>query len=383
MIRRETIDDIFGWSSRGNEGGETINDIFGWSRGPYERNDEPDESDESDEQNESDESDDDDEPMPQLDFADWREWDRHSPKYRSYELVKQNVERRCFRVAYPHGYAVVPAHGNAVAEILTAAEMKAMLKHIIYFPTTSCAGEMTPQSFYPRWQRDVLIRTYEGITFAPGMPDTNKYNLWRGYKAAMLPPVPDAEVDALAAPFFHHIRTHCAEPDYVISWIAQVLHTPEQRTNVALLFHGEPGARFEFIPNVIRETLTGPMTTFQTYTHTFAKPASAKLRLHKTLIQMDGLSREDFQLRAPAMIELITGEELPRNNTGMRHECTDNYTNVILTSYTINAHAVHDPAIRKILCTTATQADCDSLRAKLANPRVQRAVFQAMMRHIE
>ena len=321
--------------------------------------------------------------MTGLDFADWRpNPSRSEQEHRSYELVKQNEERHCFRVAYPHGYAVVPAHGNAVAEILTAAEMKAMLKHVIYFQTTSPVGEMTPQSFYPRWQRDVLIRTYEGITFAPGMPDTNKYNLWRGYKAAMLPPVPDAEVDALAAPFFHHIRTHCAEPDYVISWIAKVLHTPEQRTNVALLFHGEPAARFEFIPNIIRETLTGPMTTFQTYAHKrdiFDKKVRAgeQQHLNKTLIQMDGLSREDFQLRAPAMIDLITGEELPRNNTGMRHECTDNYTNVILTSYTINAHAVHDPAIKKILCTPATQADCDSLRAKLANPRVQRAVFQS------
>jgi hypothetical protein len=391
MFRHEFTDDVdyFGWDSRIE------------SRYAEQRNNEPDESNGSDweTQYESDEPEYDSEksyqdgPAGDVDFDEWRLWDRYSPKHRSYELVKQRVERRCFRVASPRGYAVIPRPvmrgPSMIAELITAAEMKVVLKDIVYFRphaeahATSHTEEMIPQSFYPRWQRDVTIRTYEGITFAPGMPEDDRFNLWRGYTAAMLPPVPDAEVDALAAPFFHHIRAHCAEPEYVISWIAKVLHRPEQRTNVALLFHGDPAAGFECIPNVMRETLTGPTTTFQTYAHKrdiFG--IGTRHHLNKTLIQMDGLSREDFQLRGPAMNALITGEALTFKLT-WRHECTDNYINVILTSYTVNTLAVHDPAIKKIRCTPATEDDRPRLRSTLANPRVQRAVFQAMMRHIE
>jgi hypothetical protein len=356
---------------------ETINDIFGWSnRGAFE---EPSESSESDDSSDQGSSED-------LDFMEVSEWDQCSPELRSYELVKRNVERRCFRVAHPHGYVVMPSVGmdgrNMTAEILTVGEMKDMLREIVYFRPHATTGEASPHSFYPRWKRDVTIRAYEGVTFAPGMPDTHKYNLWRGYKAAMLPPVPDAEANALAAPFYHHIRTHCAEPDYVIGWIAKVLHRPEQRTNVGLLFHGEPGARVECLPDAIRKALTGPATTFQTYAHkrdVFDK--GARQHLNKTLIQMDGLSREDFQLRGTAMSELITSEELTISQT-WRRECTDSYVNVILTSCTIHTLAVEDPAIKKILCTPASELDCKRLECSLADPRAQRAVFQAMMRHV-
>ena len=119
------------------------------------------------------------------------------------------------------------------------------------------------------------------------------FNMWPGFVAEKLPPVPPADVPALIAPIMTHIQDVLASGveeyfAYIVDWMAFLVKHPDRRTQTLILFQGQQGTGKGLIWDYLREHVLGHKVCTQT--------ASAKNDLfdrfsngflHKRLVQLD------------------------------------------------------------------------------------------------
>ena len=120
-----------------------------------------------------------------------------------------------------------------------------------------------------RWFADVRIRQVTEIVVEPHCTRGDVYNLWPGYVAERLPPVPDADVAALVAPFVRHLHEvitceNQAHTDWFLDYLANVVQRPQQPTHVAVSIFGKQGCGKGLLFTFLRERVLGPDVTFQT-----------------------------------------------------------------------------------------------------------------------
>ena len=109
------------------------------------------------------------------------------------------------------------------------------------------------------------------IVVSPTGANKRDYNAWAGFRAARLPPVPDADVPRLVAPFLRHILEVYASDnvqtsEFIIDMFANCIKRPHMPSCVAINFFGRQGAGKGIILSAMRKYVIGREASFQTST---------------------------------------------------------------------------------------------------------------------
>jgi len=153
-----------------------------------------------------------------------------------YLRMKEEFERNTFVV----GARILRVQENGRHAILTNGDAMVMFANQMFRKWED--GKMVKQNFYYWWLRDATRRQYERMDFIPPpmeCPPT-VYNLYDGFKAETLPPVPDEEVLGLIQPILDHVAyLTSGDTDYYLKWFANLIQTPSRKSETALVLRDE------------------------------------------------------------------------------------------------------------------------------------------------
>ena len=268
-------------------------------------------------------------------------------KERTYELVKEDVERRFFKVIVPFQFCLLEEAGHTLMSYRGASRV---VGRIVYFERTK-AGGWVVRPFKSRWLADPLIRTVKRVCFDPSRTKEDIYNTFSGLRAERLPSVGEDEVEGLCAPVFAFIEKQLCD------WFANLLQDPGKKSCLAPILHGADGCGHSLFVDWVRTKLVGAE-------HTLTGAKRPSDFDGKLLIHVHGNERMDELIKAS-----IT-DQIP-----------DGHLNVI---YTTSSSVTADPEWTNWRCAIfrCSDAACDPELEEtvLANPRVQRAFYQFMLK---
>ena len=244
-------------------------------------------------------------------------------------------------------------------------------------------------SFIGRWLQDKCKREVSEIIVDPRCTRRGVYNLWAGYLADALPPVPDDEVEGLVEPIIRHIREVMADGDkghtnYVIDWIANIIQKPWEKTNVAIMLYGKEGCGKGILIDWLRRSVLGAHCTHQTSdpdNDIFGRFAGGLI--NKVLVQIDEVKA--LHAQRDKLKNIITSDTIRSEKKAVDTITVNNYANLLFTSNNDNALAVATDARRFVLfrCSAKYKGNKSyftELRKHLAKQEVVRALFQYMIK---
>ena len=317
------------------------------------------------------------------------------PEENTYELVKARFEIRCFKVLSPFAYAnIIP--GSREPDLYTPTVLKQLYANLYYYERDGQTLAWRKRLFINRWMGDVDIRHVTRIVVDPTLPPAqgapgaqqDVYNLWSGFAAERLPPVPQSDVQALVAPFVRHMHDVYANgsaqlTEFLLDYFCNLVQRPHQPTGVALSLYGRQGCGKGMPITFLRERVLGTDCAFQT-----ANPENDLLGrfqngcLNRILIQVDevkNLRNHDDKLK-----NLITNDTIQFERKGRDIITVRNLVNLIFTSNNENALAIATDDRRFVLmrCSDRYRGDTEYLSAlgqHLDRPEVARAFYQFAM----
>jgi hypothetical protein len=121
--------------------------------------------------------------------------------------------------------------------------------------------------FVSLWLFDENMKTYDKIVFDPSRkcPDTD-YNLFTGFRAEKLEPIPDDEVDILIKPILRHYQEvlYGKDWEYCVDLDKQIIQKPEDKSGIIVLLKGPQGiGKTIIIEEVLRARIIGDEWTSQ------------------------------------------------------------------------------------------------------------------------
>ncbi len=306
----------------------------------------------------------------------------------SYAALKARHEQRCARLLSPRCYLeIIPVllHGGGPVNVQSRqpfrlSRPKDMLRRYRHLSFYRRRGErLYRHSFIRHWLRDKAARTLDAVVCNPALPvhTPRVFNTFRGFRAAALPPVCQAQAWAFVTPILEHIKEvlipyNTEALGLVLDWFAHQLQRPAVRTRLALVLVGGIGCGKDFLPTWHAEHVVGPL-----YSEVLFRPSEARHVTDSILV----LARfgSATQKSIPALRDLLL-----RYNCNKRHSQDENYSNVLVTTQSTRFHHLTAP-YREFLtfhCGTRRQADhvyFASLRDYLMQPKVIRAWYQVLM----
>ena len=128
----------------------------------------------------------------------------------------------------------------------------ALVQHfsnVFYYEPSKKEGEPhIKHLFIKTWLQDEDMKTCLKVVIDPTLPPgaALNLNLWSGFAAAKLPPVPDADVATLVEPIIHlftyvYTNRNTDSVHYFTSWHATHIQRPHLPSGVAILLCGIEG----------------------------------------------------------------------------------------------------------------------------------------------
>jgi hypothetical protein len=198
--------------------------------------------------------------------------DENDPATNTYELVKERFEnefgRERFYVEKPIGFFVERTGEYNPPGIFGFVDFKKHCRDWTYWEPNK-KNKPTKKRFINRWIKDSRKKMYDRMKIDPtGLPP-NEFNLWRGYKATVLPKLDPAFVLQEIQLFLRHLRDDwCSNNEDELKWILEVLaniiQRPESKAEVAILLFGEAGCGKSLILEFLRKKVFGEHCTAQT-----------------------------------------------------------------------------------------------------------------------
>ena len=312
--------------------------------------------------------------------------DLEDPAMNTYALVKQRHELKCMKVEASGNYIRII---NPVADpkTMSMVEVNNFYRNKYYYQQKS-NGKYEPTKFIRRWLDDESIRTIDDVVVDPTCSLPNVFNLWKPFKAQLLPAVPDADINALVKPMIQHIfevitNEDMLQTDFVLDFLAHILQHPERKTQVAISLFGAQGCGKGILFDHFREEVLGPYSSFQT-----ANPEHTLLAKHsngfvnRVFIQIDEVKcLHDHNDKLKNMITCSTLSYEGKNKDSI---VVANISNFVFTSNNENALMIPADDRRFVLfrCTSryvGNNAHFDTLSAHLRRPEVARGIYQYLM----
>jgi hypothetical protein len=246
--------------------------------------------------------------------------DPEDPVQNTYELVKARFELRCFKVLSPFAYAHLIDDQTKEPDLYTPISLKHLYANLYYFERDA-QQEWRKQLFVPRWMGDVRIKQVKRIVVDPVVADDGQnYNMWPGFLAESLPPVPEADVAELIEPIVRHLydvyaNAHAETTEFLLDYFANMVQRPDRPSHVALSLWGRSGVGKGMPLTFMREKVMGKAVTYQT-----ANPENDLLGrfqngcVNRVLVQVDevrSLREHDDRLK-----DLITNDTVQLERKG-------------------------------------------------------------------
>jgi hypothetical protein len=300
---------------------------------------------------------------------------------KTYDKVKEDVERKIFRVAdraHCFCYANDTPWG---AEVRSQGKVKDATGELSYFEPDGANG-WSARPFHKRWIADERLRTVRSVICDPGRTVEGVHNIWRGFRVEGLPEVPEAEVESLSAVIREHILRMYADgrqavADRVLDWLAALFQRPGRKTQLGLVLHGKCfwdwGKETLFI--WLRQELLGEYCTL-CGPQLFTDPYCGMI-----LVTMES------KRRVPASIkQLITSPEIRCRLKFSKTQMAPNHVNlVVFTNDQTGGRAESgdsDPRLAVLNCSAEDfgEAYYNALAHAMEDPRVQRAFYQSLLK---
>jgi hypothetical protein len=312
--------------------------------------------------------------------------DPDNPALNTYEMVKARFELECFKVKNRKMYMTLNK-GPDDFNMLHTPQLIYMYKDWKYWGVDK-DGVPKKQCFITEWVEDINKKSVEKIVIDPRGTEPNVYNLWRGFHAAELPPVPDERVLELIQPITRHIDEVITSgvPEhtkFLHDYLANMVQRPWQKSQVALSLYGSQGCGKGIIFEFFRLKVLGTHCSYQT-----SRPENdlfgrfANGAVNRVCIQVDEV--KSLHDHADQLKDFITNPTINYEKKGVDTIVVSNFANLILTSNNANALTVtaDDRRFALFHCRSAHKGDVEyfnSLGAHLERPEVARAYYQYLM----
>ena len=178
---------------------------------------------------------------------------------------------------------------------------------------------------------------YNNIVFKPNNVNVkrNDLNIWPGFKAQEVSVIDMGIVDI----FINHIRKVWASDNeehynYIMSWLAQVIQTPEKKTEVAILLTGGQGTGKTLPCDILLQRVFGDNISLTASGLGSLTQRFNGCTMGKIFANVNELSVVDdsFNASFDKMKSLITDRYLQVEKKGLEHIKIDNYANFIMTT---------------------------------------------------
>jgi len=305
-----------------------------------------------------------------------------------YAKMKAEFERNTFVV----GARILRVQENGRHAVLTNGDAMVMFANVLFRKWDE--GKMKRENFYVWWLRDPERRQYERMDFIPPpatCPET-VYNLYHGFAAESLPEVDADEVAALVKPILQHIHHMTSgDPDYYLKWFANLIQTPSQKSETALVLRDESQLLKEgggtgknmflewFARTILGEDYFAIVSNNSELFNPFNEHLEHKLLVFVEEAQAKANGKEIDQLKAMITRKMVTinrkGVPKYEQNDYARYVFASNNTNPISSqgaSPSDRRFAYYDVDRSKRGDTAYFNALAESMK----DPRVQRAFYQ-------
>ena len=321
-----------------------------------------------------------------------------TPEMNKYEDVKSRFEVEVCKILSPFTYLYLPKdrsgqQENTKPDQLSAKNLKDLFENLYYYaqiPNKKTNKlEWDKLKFIARWMGDEHVRQYTRIVVDPQNANPSNYNLWRPFKASLLPPVPDEDVPGLVQMFVDHVhvvyaKNDIVKTDFILDHMCNIVQRPHQKTNVALHFAGKEGVGKGILWAFLRTDVLGDHVTTQSDNpehDVFSRFANKTV--NNVLIQIDEVTGKLKELH-DRMKNLITSDTINYEKKGHDSVTVRNYTNLVLTTNNPNVLLVTANDRRYVLFDCAqTYMNNTDYKVRLGNhlqrPEVARAFYQFAM----
>jgi hypothetical protein len=157
-------------------------------------------------------------------------------------------------------------------ELLSHAQFKTHFKYLTFYrPASDDRPAHMASCFVQTWLLDYHKQTCDKIVIDPTQPPgplATVFNQFPGFKAAQLPPVPDADVEGLVQPIMRHVLDvivagYARKAAWFMDWLAvQVQHA--QHKQIGVVVNGERGCGKSILADFFGEKVLGPRCSFHT-----------------------------------------------------------------------------------------------------------------------
>lgn len=312
----------------------------------------------------------------------------------SYDYVKYEFERECFKVKQPVCFVIRTSDGKQ--DYISEDKLKTTYRDWSYVgqeevkvkgQTVKIDGK---KNFIKRWLCDPNKRMYETMGFDPSRTcGKNVYNTFRPFRAEKLPPVDDDREQELVKPITNHIDVLMRERDvtmFIIKWMASIVQRPWFRTMVAILLHGKQGAGKNTVFDFFNMCVIGEHLCKQTadpHSDLFEKHSNG--HLYKLFIQIDEVKGKDMIGNNDKLKNLITAPKMRYEHKGTMTIDVPNLANLIFTTNNENPIPISfdDRRFVAIQCTDTLVNNHEyftELHAYLKRDDVARAFYQYLMK---
>ena len=307
--------------------------------------------------------------------------DVDNPDLNKYQDVKALFELDCFKIREPFSYGRVET--GVLSTYMHTPFRQYFTDWTFWGPDAT--GKLVKKPFIDEWLRDRNKRTVRKIVVDPTGGSDDVYNMWSGFAAARLSPVPEDHEDELIAPIIKHVDDvitggNAAHTKWVLDYMANMIQRPERKSQVAISLYGAQGCGKGIIFEFLRQKVLGEECSFQT-----SKPEIdligrfANGALNRVCIQVDEV--KSLHEYADRLKDLITNQTINYEQKGRDTMVVSNLSNIILTSNNANALTVSADDRRYVLfhCSSVYKGDpayFNALGSHLDRPEVARAFYQ-------
>jgi hypothetical protein len=312
----------------------------------------------------------------------------------AYTRMKQDFDRTHFMVG-----SIL----NCLVEDGTRLEMKWSDAVVHYANLTvpelkeTAKGEIKTEqvSFLQKWLKDPERPTFIKCDFIPNRETCPKsvFNLFHGFQAESLPPVPVEEVAGLIAPILAHMDALTSgHKDYFVKWMANLFQSPEVKSDISILFRDMGGLLFEgggtgknlFFDWVGRKIL-GSDYYVVVGDNSMLYGAFNSVFEGKLLVFVEEAAGKDNHANTDRLQSKITSRKTIVNKKCVAEREMNDFTRYWFASNNPNSLPSKGGMTRRIqVVDTQTghrgnKAYFDALVTAMEDPRVQRAFFQYLM----
>ena len=319
--------------------------------------------------------------------------DTKNPVLNTYAMVRDRYKDKWFKVCNPSQYVVLRPTGQYIlykhdSQFKAAPDVRTVY---YYDATDNPESPFEKKKFVHAWLADEDIHLCESVIIDPTVPQGAGFdlNLWTGFDAVKLPPVPDEDVLALVAPIRHHIlRVHASDnaehARYNEIWYASPFQRPHQPTGVAILLYGKEGCGKGIISTFHRMHVLGKGCSYHTEdaeVEIFSKHADGLV--NKVFVQADEV-KISMNDRRESLKNIITNETITFEPKFAARMTVKNMVNLLMTTNNENAVSVSPTCRRYALfrCSNVYKGNIQyftNLAAHLRRPEVARAWYQYLM----